>query len=62
MKLKYIKKISMTVVAVLAIAACSEDLERADYVSFEGTSAELETPLTGSGSGEYKVYKKLKKK
>ncbi|ELR69425.1 hypothetical protein C900_04957 [Fulvivirga imtechensis AK7] len=37
--------------------ACSEeDVERADYIAFEGKAVELETPLDGSGATEYKVY------
>lgn len=55
MKIKYLKNISLALIATLVLA-CTEDLERADYVAFESKSIDIETPATGSGEAELKVY------
>jgi hypothetical protein len=55
MRMKYIKNISLALIAGL-VFACSEDLERADYVTFQSSSVELVTPATGTGDAELLVF------
>src|SRR5690606_13097045 len=55
MKVNYMKNIFLGLLTVLAVA-CSEDLERVDYVAFQAKTVELVTPPTGSGSAELKVF------
>ncbi len=54
--IKYIKIITLFVVAALVITACTEELERADYISFQGATAGLAVPMPGTKSVEVKVY------
>lgn len=54
--IKYIKIIALFVVAALAISACTEELERADYISFQGATVGMAIPIPGSDETEIKVY------
>jgi hypothetical protein len=57
MKMNYIRKTFYAMLAAVAIIACStEDLERADFVSFQGTSVDVEAPLTGTADNELNVF------
>lgn len=54
--IKHIRNITLFVVAISAITACEEELERANYVSFQGASVGLSVPMPGTESVEVKVY------
>ncbi|MBX2967628.1 MAG: hypothetical protein KF845_15915 [Cyclobacteriaceae bacterium] len=54
--IKHIKNLTLFVVAALAITACTEELERADLISFQGATVGVSIPIPGTSSVEVKVY------
>lgn len=53
---KHINTITLFVIVSLTITACTEELERADLISFQGATTELIVPMPGTESVEVKVY------